>query len=58
MKLTILKDIYQNLTNFDKKKEIFFNGEDNLYPQRMDRFINNSVTAKTAFDNLFIQASI
>jgi hypothetical protein len=54
MKLTLLKDIYQNIVNYNKKKEIFYNGEDNLYPQRMDRFINNSVTAKTA-TSLMIQ---
>jgi len=54
MKFTLLQDIFQNLVKYDKKKEIYYNGEDNLYPQRMDRFINNSVTAKTA-TSLMIQ---
>jgi hypothetical protein len=54
MKFTLLKDIWHNVVNYNKKNDIFYNGEDNLYPQRMDRFINNSVTAKTA-TSLMIQ---
>jgi hypothetical protein len=53
-KATELNKVYQREISFDKKKEIYINGEDNLYPERMDRFINNSVTARTA-TNLMIQ---
>jgi hypothetical protein len=53
-KATELNKVYQREVPFDKKKEIYLNGEDNLYPERMDRFINNSVTARTA-TNLMIQ---
>jgi len=44
---TTLIDIYKKLTTYDKKVGIINNGVDNLYPERVDRFINNSVTAKT-----------
>lgn len=44
---TSLIDIYKKLTTYDKKVGIINNGVDNLYPERVDRFINNSVTAKT-----------
>ena len=43
-----LMDIMKRLTPFDKKLGIILNGEDNAYPERMERFINNSVTTKTA----------
>ena len=33
---------------FDKTLSVFKNGHDNQYPERMDRLINNSVTAKTS----------
>jgi hypothetical protein len=47
MKVTVL-DIVKRLVKWDKKLEIYQNGEDNLYPERIDRIINNSVTAKMA----------
>ncbi len=43
-------EIFKKLVAFDKKAEIFVNGEDNAYPERVDRLINNSVTAKMASD--------
>ena len=55
MKATILNDIDKKETKFDAKKEIYINGFDNAYPERMDRLINNSVTANTA-TNLMIQS--
>ena len=42
-----LVDIYKKLTNYDDSLGIIANGIDNHYPERADRFINNSVTAKT-----------
>lgn len=47
MKITVL-DILKRAVKWDKKLEIYQNGEDNLYPERIDRIINNSVTAKMA----------
>lgn len=47
MKITVL-DIIKRAVKWDKKLEIYQNGEDNLYPERIDRIINNSVTAKMA----------
>jgi hypothetical protein len=47
----------RNVVKYDKQTEIFTNGEDNLYPQRVERIINASVTAKSAADkakNFFI----
>jgi len=43
---TYLEDIFKRLTKYDNKLNIYKNGEDNAYPERMDRYINNSVTAK------------
>lgn len=43
-----LVDIITRVTEYDKKEEIFKNGLDNLYPDRVERFIANSVTAVTA----------
>jgi len=45
-KSTII-EIYKKVVEYDKNLGIIKNGEDNLYPERADRFINNSVTAKT-----------
>ena len=39
-------DIFKRLIKWDKKLEIYTNGVDNAYPERVDRLINNSVTAK------------
>lgn len=47
MKVKIL-DILKRLVEYDKKHAIYKNGEDNAYPERTERLINNSVTAKTA----------
>lgn len=47
MKVTVL-DIIKRAVKWDKKLEIYQNGEDNQYPERIDRVINNSVTAKMA----------
>ena len=47
MKVTVL-DIIKRAVIWDKKLEIYQNGQDNLYPERIDRIINNSVTAKMA----------
>ncbi len=43
-----LFDIWNRPTKFDKKVGIILNGVDNLYPEKIERYINNSVTAKTA----------
>lgn len=45
---TTLLDIFKRIVPFNKKLGIIFNGADNAYPERVDRFINNSVTAKTS----------
>lgn len=54
MKLTLLQDIFKKKVTFDSKANVYRNGEDNAYPERIDRLINNSVTAKTA-TNIMIQ---
>ena len=43
-----LMDIVKRLTSFDKKLGIIKNGTDNLYSEKIERYINNSVTAKSA----------
>lgn len=43
-----LIDIFQRSIKWDKKDDIFQNGEDNLYPNRAELIKNNSVTAKMA----------
>jgi hypothetical protein len=55
MKLTILDKIFKREVKLEKKLNIYNNGENNDYPERIDRYINNSVTAKTA-TNLMIQS--
>lgn len=45
---TKIYEIFKRLIKFDKKIGIQKNGIDNLYPERVDRFFNNSVTAKTS----------
>ena len=57
MKLISIKDIFKKPVKLDKKTNIYMNGNDNAYPERMDRYINNSVTAKTA-TNLMKQSLI
>lgn len=41
-------DIFRRLVSFDKKLAIQQNGQDNLYPERMEAYKNNSVTASMA----------
>lgn len=51
---TTLLSIYKKIVEWDKKLEIYKNGEDNSYPERMERFRNNSVTASMS-SNTMIQ---
>lgn len=46
MKLELTKLPKRNEIKLDKQKGIFQNGRDNAYPQRVERIINASVTAK------------
>lgn len=48
MKISIVEIEPRNVVRFDKQKGIYNNGDDNAYPQRVERIINNSVTAKSA----------
>ena len=43
-----LFDIWNRPTKFNKKAGIILNGIDNLYAEKQERYINNSVTAKTS----------
>ncbi len=45
---TLLIDVWKRLTPWSKGADIYANDTDNGYPERMDRLINNSVTAKSA----------
>lgn len=45
---TLLIDVWKRLTPWSKSADIYANDTDNAYPERMDRLINNSVTAKSA----------
>lgn len=47
MKIDIL-EIIKNVVKWDDKLEIYTNGIDNMYPERVDRLKNNSITAKMA----------
>lgn len=47
---TLFIDIWKRLTPWNKSAEIYSNDTDNAYPERMDRLISNSVTAKSAAD--------
>jgi hypothetical protein len=44
----MLIDVWKRLTPWSKSAEVYANDTDNAYPERMDRLINNSVTAKSA----------
>lgn len=46
MIVTELIKIWKNLVRFDTKQGIYVNGVDNAYPERIERLINNSVTAR------------
>lgn len=48
MKTEITKVKKRNEVKYDKVDGILKNGTDNLYPQRMERIINSSITAKSA----------
>lgn len=52
MKVAINEISPRNVVKLDKQKGIFNNGLDNAYPQRVERIINNSVTAKAAVEKL------
>lgn len=41
-----LVEVVKRLVSFDTKLGVYTNGDDNNYPERMERIINNSVTAK------------
>lgn len=45
---TFFVDIWKRLTPWNKAVDVYANDTDNAYPDRMDRLINNSVTAKSA----------
>lgn len=47
MKLALI-DFVKKLTALDTKVGAYNNGKDNAYPERMDRLINNSATARMA----------
>lgn len=51
---TLLIDVWKRLTPWNKSIEVYSNDVDNAYPERMDRLINNSVTAKSAA-NIMVQ---
>lgn len=53
MKIDIL-NIVKKVVKWSNKLEIYTQGDDNMYPERQDRLINNSITAKMASD-LMIQ---
>lgn len=42
-----LIEIVKRSVSFDKKLSVYVNGDDNNYPERVERIINNSVTAKS-----------
>ena len=45
---TLLIDVWKRFTPWSKSADVYANDTDNAYPDRMDRLINNSVTAKSA----------
>jgi hypothetical protein len=51
---TLLIDVWKRLTPWNKSVDVYSNDTDNAYPERMDRLINNSVTAKSA-SNIMVQ---
>ena len=52
MKASISLIPKRNVVKLDKARGIFNNGADNAYPQRVERLINTSVTAKSCADML------
>lgn len=45
---TLLIEVWKRLTPWNKSADVYANDTDNAYPERVDRLINNSVTAKSA----------
>lgn len=45
---TLLIEVWKRLTPWNKTADVYSNDIDNAYPERIDRLINNSVTAKSA----------
>lgn len=45
---SLLIDVWKRLTPWNRSADVYANDTDNSYPERMDRLINNSVTAKSA----------
>jgi hypothetical protein len=45
---TLLVEVWKRLTPWSKSADVYANDIDNGYPERMDRLVNNSVTAKSA----------
>ena len=43
---TFLIEIFKRQVKEDESLGIFINGENNDYPEKIERYINNSVTAK------------
>lgn len=41
-------EVWKRLTPWSKSADVYANDIDNAYPERMDRLVNNSVTAKSA----------
>lgn len=49
---TYISDVYKKIVSWDKKLEIYKNGDDNAYPERMERYRNNSITATMASNKM------
>lgn len=47
-----LVELFTRLITFDKEKDVYLNGDDNAYPERIERVINNSTTAKMCANRL------
>ena len=47
-----ISDIYKKIVTWDKKLDIYTNGVDNAYPERMERYRNNSITATMASNKM------
>jgi len=49
---TFISDVYKKIVKWDKKLDIYTNGIDNAYPERMERYRNNSITATMASNKM------
>ena len=47
-----LVELFSRKLTFNKKDNIYNNGDDNDYPERIERIINNSTTAKMSANRL------